>query len=50
MNRTEKNETVEALGKDLAQSPNAILFGFSGLKVPEAERGHIEIPNNQFAI
>ncbi len=35
MNRTEKTAMVEALGKDLAQSPNAILFAFAGLKVPE---------------
>jgi len=35
MNRTEKTEMVEVLGKDLAQSPNAILFAFAGLKVPE---------------
>lgn len=35
MNRTEKTEAVEALGKNMAQSANAILFGFSGLKVPE---------------
>ena len=35
MNRTEKKEAVEALGKDLAQSTNAILFAFAGLKVPE---------------
>lgn len=35
MNRTEKTEAVESLGKTMAQSANAILFGFSGLKVPE---------------
>jgi large subunit ribosomal protein L10 len=35
MNRTEKKEAVEALGHDLAQSTNAILFAFAGLKVPE---------------
>ncbi len=35
MNRTEKTEMVEALGKDLARSSNAILFAFAGLKVPE---------------
>jgi large subunit ribosomal protein L10 len=35
MNRTEKTEMVEALGRDLAQSSNAILFAFAGLKVPE---------------
>jgi large subunit ribosomal protein L10 len=35
MNRTEKTAMVEALGKDLAQSSNAILFAFAGLKVPE---------------
>jgi large subunit ribosomal protein L10 len=35
MNRTEKAEMVEALGKDLARSSNAILFAFAGLKVPE---------------
>ena len=35
MNRTEKTEMVEALGKDLAQSSNAIVFAFKGLKVPE---------------
>jgi large subunit ribosomal protein L10 len=35
MNRTEKREAVEALSKDLAQSTNAILFAFAGLKVPE---------------
>ena len=35
MNRTEKTEAVEALGRGLAQSSNAILFGFAGLKVPE---------------
>ena len=35
MNRTEKKEAVEALGADLAQSSNAILFGFAGLKVPD---------------
>lgn len=35
MNRTEKREAVEALSKDLAQSTNAILLAFAGLKVPE---------------
>lgn len=35
MNRTEKTAMVEALGKDMAQSSNAILFAFAGLKVPE---------------
>jgi large subunit ribosomal protein L10 len=35
MNKTEKAEMVESLGKDLAQSSNAILFAFAGLKVPE---------------
>jgi large subunit ribosomal protein L10 len=35
MNRTEKQEAVEALASDLAQSTNAILFAFAGLKVPE---------------
>lgn len=35
MNRTEKREAVEALSQDLAQSTNAILFAFAGLKVPE---------------
>jgi large subunit ribosomal protein L10 len=35
MNRTEKSEAVEALSQGLAQSSNAILFGFAGLKVPE---------------
>src|SRR5262249_29155655 len=35
MNRTEKQEAVEALSQDLAKSTNAILFAFAGLKVPE---------------
>lgn len=35
MKRTEKTEMVEALSQDLAQSTNAILFAFAGLKVPE---------------
>lgn len=35
MNRTEKAAAVEALGKDLGGTGNAILFGFAGLKVPE---------------
>lgn len=35
MNRTEKAAAVETLQKDLAKSGNAILFGFSGLKVSE---------------
>ena len=35
MNRTEKREAVEVLSQDLAQSTNAILFAFAGLKVPE---------------
>ena len=35
MNRTEKAEAVESLTQGLAQSTNAILFGFAGLKVPE---------------
>lgn len=35
MNKTEKAEMVETLGGDLAQSSNAILFAFAGLKVPE---------------
>jgi large subunit ribosomal protein L10 len=35
MNRNEKAAAVEELGKDLAASPNAVLFGFAGLKVPE---------------
>ena len=35
MNRTEKTEAVEALAQGLAQSSNAILFAFAGLKVPD---------------
>jgi large subunit ribosomal protein L10 len=35
MNRTEKQEAIDALSKDLAKSTNAILFAFAGLKVPE---------------
>jgi large subunit ribosomal protein L10 len=35
MNKTEKTQMVESLGHDLAQSTNAILFAFAGLKVPE---------------
>jgi large subunit ribosomal protein L10 len=35
MNRTEKAAAVDELGKDLAQSSNAVLLGFTGLKVPE---------------
>ena len=35
MNRTEKTAIFEALGKDLAQSSNAFLFDFTGLKVPQ---------------
>jgi large subunit ribosomal protein L10 len=35
MNRTEKAAAIEELGKGLARSGNAILFAFSGLKVPE---------------
>jgi large subunit ribosomal protein L10 len=35
MNRTEKAETVERLQADLARTQNAILFGFTGLKVTE---------------
>ena len=35
MNRAEKAAAVEELQKSLAQSPNAILFGFAGLKVNE---------------
>ena len=35
MNRTEKATAVETLSRDMAQSGNAILFGFAGLKVPE---------------
>ena len=35
MNKTEKTQMVESLGGDLAQSTNAILFAFAGLKVPE---------------
>jgi large subunit ribosomal protein L10 len=35
MNRTQKVAMVESLGADLAQAPNAILFAFAGLKVPE---------------
>jgi large subunit ribosomal protein L10 len=35
MNRAEKAAAVEGLQKDLARSPNAILFGFAGLKVNE---------------
>ena len=35
MNKTEKTQMVESLGSDLAQSTNAILFAFAGLKVPE---------------
>jgi ribosomal protein L10 len=35
MNKTEKTQMVESLGADLAQSSNAILFAFAGLKVPE---------------
>jgi large subunit ribosomal protein L10 len=35
MNRTQKTEAVETLSQGLAQSSNAILFAFAGLKVPE---------------
>ena len=35
MNRTEKAAAIEALTADLARSHNAILFGFTGLKVTE---------------
>ena len=35
MNRTQKTEAVESLAQGLAQSSNAILFAFAGLKVPE---------------
>jgi ribosomal protein L10 len=35
MNRSEKVAMIERLGSDLAQAPNAILFAFAGLKVPE---------------
>ena len=35
MNKTQKAEAVESLSQGLAQSTNAILFGFAGLKVPE---------------
>ncbi len=35
MNRTEKTAAVEALQAELAGSPNAILFGFAGLKVTD---------------
>jgi large subunit ribosomal protein L10 len=35
MNRTQKNEAVGTLQGDFAKSPNAILFGFTGLKVAE---------------
>jgi len=35
MNRTEKVEAISQLENDLAKSRNAILFGFSGLKVTE---------------
>lgn len=35
MTRAEKAAAVEDLQKGLAQSPNAILFGFAGLKVNE---------------
>ena len=35
MNKTQKTEAIESLSQGLAQSTNAILFGFAGLKVPE---------------
>jgi ribosomal protein L10 len=35
MNRTEKSNAVATLQGDFASSPNAILFGFAGLKVSE---------------
>jgi large subunit ribosomal protein L10 len=35
MNRTEKTSAVETLQGAFAASPNAILFGFTGLKVAE---------------
>lgn len=35
MNRAEKAAAVEELQKSLGQSPNVILFGFTGLKVNE---------------
>ena len=35
MNHAEKVEAISQLEKDLAKSKNAILFGFSGLKVTE---------------
>jgi large subunit ribosomal protein L10 len=35
MNRTEKASVVESLGKELGGVPNAVLFGFAGLKVTE---------------
>jgi large subunit ribosomal protein L10 len=35
MNRTEKAAMLQTLEGEMAQSKNAILFGFAGLKVPE---------------
>jgi large subunit ribosomal protein L10 len=35
MNRTEKAEAVARIEADLARTPNAVLFGFAGLKVNE---------------
>jgi large subunit ribosomal protein L10 len=35
MNRTEKAEAVAQFEADLARTPNAVLFGFAGMKVTE---------------
>lgn len=47
MNRTEKAAAVEVLEKDLARSANAILFGFSGLKVSEVTELRRQIRNTK---
>jgi large subunit ribosomal protein L10 len=47
MNRTEKQEAVEALSQDLAQSTNAILFAFAGLKVPEVTELRRQVRSTQ---
>jgi large subunit ribosomal protein L10 len=47
MNRTEKAEAVQALETDLARTKNAIVVGFTGLKVPEVTELRRQIRNSK---
>ena len=52
MNRDEKAALLQTLEQDMAQSKNAILFGFAGLKVPEVTelRRQVRGTNSKYVV